>query len=194
MPTLKRQPSLGAIGQWVQRQARDGDGQVLLSLIAMGSLTALWTLLWPVPTEVVGRGVVIVPGGATVLDSRAEGQIRELTVKVGDRVKQGQLLMVLDQPALEKQLEQQQRDLRELMQINANLNRRDAERLQPSLHHLGTPWAGAPVPEAETARAIRRFLGLLAQARAGLQLEPDLAAALVRRSGQLRTQFGTNAV
>jgi HlyD family secretion protein len=130
MPTLKRQPSLGAIGQWVQRQARDGDGQVLLSLIAMGSLTALWTLLWPVPTEVVGRGVVIVPGGATVLDSRAEGQIRELTVKVGDRVKQGQLLMVLDQPALEKQLEQQQRDLRELMQINANLNHRDAERLQ----------------------------------------------------------------
>ena len=69
------------------------DLQVLLSLIAMGGLTVLWALFWPAPTEVVGRGVVMVPGGATLLDSRAEGQIRELRVKVGDRVRRGQVLM-----------------------------------------------------------------------------------------------------
>ena len=119
-----------ALTDWLERQARDDEGRVLLSLIGLGGLTALWVLFWPVPTEVIGRGVVIVPGGATVLDSRAEGQIRDLNVKVGDRVRKGQLLMVLDQPALEKQLERQQRDLRELEQINSDLDRRDAIRLQ----------------------------------------------------------------
>ena len=28
------------------------------------ALTARWFLFWPLPTEVIGRGVVIVPGGA----------------------------------------------------------------------------------------------------------------------------------
>lgn len=129
MPALNLKPSLLSLRGWAQQQAADPDGQVLLSLISVGGLTALWALFWPVPTEVVGRGVVIVPGGATVLDSRAEGQIRELNVKVGDRVRKGQLLIVLDQPALEKQLERQERDLRELEQINSDLNRRDAIRL-----------------------------------------------------------------
>jgi HlyD family secretion protein len=118
---------------WLKRQSGDDEGRVLLSLIGLGGLTALWVLLWPVPTEVIGRGVVIVPGGATLLDSRAEGQIRELQVKVGDRVRKGQLLMVLDQPALEQQLERQERDLRELIAINNDLDRRDAIRLRAAL-------------------------------------------------------------
>jgi len=122
--------NLEALRGWLQRQAHDDEGQVLLSLLSVGGLTLLWALLWPVPTEVTGRGVVIVPGGATLIDSRAEGQIRELRVKVGDPVRKGQVLMVLDQPALEKQLERQQRDLRELVQINDDLNRRDAIRLR----------------------------------------------------------------
>jgi len=122
--------NLQALKGWLQAQSRDDEGRVLLSLIGVGGLTLLWALLWPVPTEVTGRGVVIVPGGASLIDSRAEGQIRELRVRVGDAVRKGQVLMVLDQPALEQQLARQQRDLRELVQINADLDRRDAIRLR----------------------------------------------------------------
>lgn len=119
----------GGLKSWLIEQSQDSNGQVRLSLIGLWSLTGLWALLWPVPTEVTGSGVMIVPGGATLIDSRAEGQIRQLNVSVGDAVRRGDVLMVLDQPALEQQLQLQKKDLRELIQINADLNRQDAIRL-----------------------------------------------------------------
>jgi len=56
---------------WLRRQAADPEGQVLLSLGALLALTAGWICFWAVPTEVIGRGVMIVPGGAKVIDARA---------------------------------------------------------------------------------------------------------------------------
>ena len=101
-------------------------------LVALGTawaLTAGWFLFWPVPTEVIGRGVVIVPGGATVIDARAEGQILSLPVRVGQQVRRGQTLLRLYLPTLEQQLRRQEKDLAELIRINADLDRRDQARL-----------------------------------------------------------------
>ncbi len=100
-----------------------------MSLGTVGVLTAMWALFWPVPTEVIGRGVVIVPGGASVIDARAEGQILELPVTVGQQVRRGQPLVRLYLPVLEQQVRRQEKDLAELIRIDANLNRRDAARL-----------------------------------------------------------------
>jgi HlyD family secretion protein len=100
-----------------------------VSLGTVGVLTAMWALFWPVPTEVIGRGVVIVPGGASVIDARAEGQILELPVTVGQQVRRGQPLVRLYLPVLEQQVRRQEKDLAELIRIDANLNRRDAARL-----------------------------------------------------------------
>ncbi|MFZ0408474.1 MAG: hypothetical protein WAM11_10235 [Cyanobium sp.] len=41
-------------------------------------------------TEAIGRGVVIVPNGATVIGARPEDQILSLPVRVGKEVKRGQ--------------------------------------------------------------------------------------------------------
>ena len=103
---------------------------MLFSLAVVGGLTAAWALFWPVPTEVIGRGVVIVPGGASVIDARAEGQILELPGAVGQEVRRGQPLVQLYLPALEQQLRRQKKDLAELVRINDALNRRDAARLE----------------------------------------------------------------
>ena len=103
---------------------------VAVALAALWTLTAAWALFWPVPTEVVGRGVVIIPGGATVIDSRAEGQILELPVAPGQAVRRGQPLVKLYLPVLEQQLRRQQRDLAQLVRINADLDRRDRARLE----------------------------------------------------------------
>ncbi|MCP9833941.1 MULTISPECIES: NHLP bacteriocin system secretion protein [unclassified Cyanobium] len=105
------------------------ERRVLLALGSAWALTAGWFLFWPVPTEVIGRGVVIVPGGATVIDARAEGQILSLPVRVGERVSRGQTLLRLYLPTLEQQLRRQEKDLAELIRINADLDRRDQARL-----------------------------------------------------------------
>ena len=130
MRTLDQAPGAPQPGE--QRNhgpLRHPEQQVLVALGTAWALTAGWFLLWPVPTEVIGRGVVIVPGGATVIDARAEGQILELPLKVGDEVKRGQALLRLYLPSLEQQLRRQQKDLAELIRINADLDRRDRDRL-----------------------------------------------------------------
>jgi len=102
---------------------------VALALGGLWLLTAAWALFWPVPTEVVGRGVVIVPGGATILDARAEGQILALPVRPGQAVRRGQPVVRLYLPVLEQQLRRQQRDLAQLIRIDADLDHRDRARL-----------------------------------------------------------------
>lgn len=96
----------------------------------MAGLTLAWLLLWPMPTEVVGQGVFIVPQGATVIDSRAEGQIAAVPVTVGQPVRKGEPVLRLYLPVLEQELRRQQRDLAELQRINADLNLRDRARLE----------------------------------------------------------------
>lgn len=111
------------------RTLADPEHRVPLALAAAWTLTAAWFLFWPVPTEVRGAGVVIVPEGARVIDSRAEGQILSLPLRAGQRVRKGQTLITLYLPALEEQLKRLIRDLQELRQINADLDRRDQLRL-----------------------------------------------------------------
>jgi HlyD family secretion protein len=114
---------------WLRRQAQDPEGQVLLAQGGVGLLTAAWVLFWPVPTEVVGQGVIIVPDGARVVDARAEGQILDIPVRVGDPVRRGEVLFRIYLPVLDQALRRQERDLRELIRINADLDRRDGIRL-----------------------------------------------------------------
>jgi HlyD family secretion protein len=64
-------------------------GQVGACLVAMGGALGLWVLFWPVPTEVMGQGVLIYPETAGLLDARAGGQVRRLRVAVGQEVRQG---------------------------------------------------------------------------------------------------------
>ncbi|CAK6692833.1 biotin/lipoyl-binding protein [Synechococcus sp. CBW1107] len=90
---------------WLGRQVADPEGQVLLAQGGVALLTAAWVLFWPVPTEVRGRGVFIVPNAARVVDARAEGQILAIPVRAGERVRRGTVLFRLDLPALEQEVQ-----------------------------------------------------------------------------------------
>jgi HlyD family secretion protein len=89
----------------------------------------LWVLFWPVPTEVMGQGVLLYPDTAGLLDARSGGQVRRLRVAVGDTVRKDQVLMELYLPVLERQLQQQRGNLAQLERHNRELDRRDALRL-----------------------------------------------------------------
>ena len=126
--------------QW-RWQGLSDHQQVGICLAAVGGAIAAWALFWPVPTEVVGSGVLIYPDNAGVLNARAGGQVQSLSVRVGDRVRQGQVLMQLYLPVLEKQLAQQRGNLAQLERHNRELTFRDLRRLETEKVALETALA-----------------------------------------------------
>ena len=92
----------------------DDHQQVGACLAGMGGLFSAWLLFWPVPTQVEGKGVLIYPDNAGVLNARSAGQVLDVDVRVGDRVKKQQVLMTLYLPELEHELEQEKGNLNQL--------------------------------------------------------------------------------
>ena len=92
-------------------------------------------------SEVVGKGVLLLPDNAGLLDARAAGQVRRLPIRVGDRVRRGQVLVELYLPVLEKELEQQRANLRELERQNRALDERDRLRLESEQTSVDTALA-----------------------------------------------------
>lgn len=127
--------------------------QVGVTLVGVSGVLALWALFWPVPTEVKGHGVLIYPDNAGVLNARVDGQVLKIKTQVGDSVRQGQVLMTLYLPVLERQLQQQRGNLAQLESINDDLNQRDAMR-------LGTEKTALEVTLAKLEDDVRRYSAL----------------------------------
>jgi HlyD family secretion protein len=116
----------------------------------MGGALGLWVLFWPVPTEVMGQGVLIYPDTAGLLDARAGGQVRRLRVAVGQEVRKGQVPMELYLPVLDRQLQQQRGNLAQLERDNRDLDRHDALRLSSERLSVDTALASWPRTGAAT--------------------------------------------
>jgi HlyD family secretion protein len=115
--------------------------QLGVALAGVGGAVVFWALFWPVPTEVSGMGVLIYPDNAGILNARSGGQVREVNVKVGERVRRGQVLMQLYLPVLEKELQQQRGNLAQLQRDNSRLDERDVQRLSTEKRALDTALA-----------------------------------------------------
>ena len=126
--------------------------QVGASLAGMGALFGAWILFRPVPTEVEGRGVLIYPDNAGILNARAAGQVLSINTKVGEGVRKGQVLMTLYLPVLERKLDQQKGNLRQLVRQNAELDERDALRIRTAKLALDTALAKLDDDEKRLAR------------------------------------------
>jgi HlyD family secretion protein len=90
-------------------------GWVALAALGAGILVAvIWSFTGEITTKVDGQGILL--RGEAVLDVRAgaEGRLVSVDVGVGDIVKRGDLVARIEQPALELELHNKQRELETL--------------------------------------------------------------------------------
>lgn len=76
----------------------------LSALILAVALAVAWGFLGSIPTRVQGQGVLMKTGGIQSVAVTASGRISDLSVNLGDEVRQGQLVARLAQPELLDQM------------------------------------------------------------------------------------------
>ncbi|MBN2007796.1 NHLP bacteriocin system secretion protein [candidate division KSB1 bacterium] len=92
---------------------------VALSCIVITSL--IWGVWGRVPTKVMGRGMLIKPGGVFDVVSLSNGQITDILVKSSELVEKDQVVATIAQPAIEEQIKQAENSLNELKQQHEEL-------------------------------------------------------------------------
>ena len=99
-----------------------------LPLLTLGSLVAaagVWSVYGKIPVTVEGRGVLIHPSKVVPVQSKSAGQLIELKIKAGDKVKKGEVIATVAQIDLRKQLE-----LAEAKRVQLQGQDRDVDLLQ----------------------------------------------------------------
>jgi len=76
---------------------------VTLIILVMGGLA--WSFVGTIPIKVIGRGILISPGGVLDVISSSQGRVTKFLVQPGDWVDAGNVVAYLAQPDIENQLE-----------------------------------------------------------------------------------------
>ncbi|MEA5022645.1 MAG: NHLP bacteriocin system secretion protein [Desulfitobacterium hafniense] len=90
-----------------------------LALLAIGLILmsgVAWGLLGSIPTKIQGQGILLNNGGVFSLQHHASGQVSDIRVKVGQEVRQGDVVARIEQPELVNQI-------KGLLSSQADLNR-----------------------------------------------------------------------
>ncbi|OYD95239.1 HlyD family secretion protein [Nostoc sp. 'Peltigera membranacea cyanobiont' 210A] len=94
---------------------------LLYSLIAFASLFLPWAILSKVDETGSARGRMEPKGATQKLDAQAAGSVKAVTVKEGDTVRAGQVLLELDSELLQTELQQVQSKLQGLQNRQSQL-------------------------------------------------------------------------
>lgn len=78
----------------------------LMAIAAVAIVAIGWSIVGSIPVTVEGSGVLLKPGTVKPVQSSGSGRITRILVQSGDRVRAGQVIAMVDQPELERQLEQ----------------------------------------------------------------------------------------
>lgn len=87
----------------------------------MVSAALVWSVLGKLPENGRGQGIVVTPNSVIPVQAQADGQIGVWYVSVGDVVKEGQLMGLLEQPVIAQELQQTKAKLAEVEARNEML-------------------------------------------------------------------------
>jgi len=77
----------------------------LVTLLVLMTGGLAWSFIGTVPIKVVGRGILISPGGVLDVISSSQGRVTKFLVRPGDWVEAGSVVAFVAQPDIEVQLE-----------------------------------------------------------------------------------------
>jgi len=107
------------------------------------AVAILWGIFGRLPNSGRGQGILMAPNSIVPVQAQADGQVGRWLVKVGDIVKKGDVLGILEQPVTERQLQQseakiedvrsQQRQLELLRDTNSRLQKESYQRQRDQL-------------------------------------------------------------
>jgi HlyD family secretion protein len=79
-----------------------------LAVLALGAIVTsgtIWSIFGKIPITVSGQGILVYPSQITAVQSPGTGRISKIQVKVGDQVKKGDLIAILEQSETRQQLD-----------------------------------------------------------------------------------------
>ena len=131
---LERMSSPERLDQLIQIVA-PRDWLLLGTFLVLSAILLGWCIWGQLPTNVIGRGMFVRPRKIVELQSQASGKLVGLSLHVGDEVKPGIILGLVDQAEIRKQLEEdrtrlaaleeQDRQMTQLQQQQSLLQERD---------------------------------------------------------------------
>jgi HlyD family secretion protein len=87
----------------------------LVTFLALAGIALVWAVIGRLPITVTGRGVLMHPRKVVELQAPAAGRLAMLTVSVGDTVRKGAALGVVEQADIDQQLQAERVHLQELL-------------------------------------------------------------------------------
>jgi HlyD family secretion protein len=91
----------------------------LAALAAVFVIALGWSVLAKVPITVDGFGILLKPLSIKMIQASGGGVVTDLSVQVGEHVKAGQVIVRVEQPDVQRELDQQIAEYRSMREFNA---------------------------------------------------------------------------
>lgn len=109
-----------------------------LGAVGIGFLLAIiWSIFGRVPARVSGTAILVHPKQVVAFQSPSSGQVEKIFISVGDILKEGDLMVTLDLPELEKELEQERIRLEQFTERTSKMTELERELAQNERRFIG---------------------------------------------------------
>jgi len=104
----------------------------LLTLGLILLVTVMWGFFGRITDKVAGQGIFLRSGGVLLVPALAAGRVAQLSAKVGDQIKAGQVVAIVEQPSLADKVNKARQDKEALVRERERVMaaRRESDRMK----------------------------------------------------------------